>query len=102
MAHFMRVNGASAKRMESGSCTMRTVTSMKGNGWRIKQTGGARIHMRMVQSMSASGRTISSMALGWRLGLMELFMRACTRRVKSMEAENLLLPMALYMKENST
>lgn len=102
MAHFMRGIGASAKQMELGSCTMRTVTFMKGNGWRIKQMGGARIHMRMEQSMSASGGTISSMALDWRLGLMELFMRVCTRRVKSMEAENLLLPMALYMKENST
>jgi len=88
MAHFMRVNGASAKQMESGSCTMRTVTFMKANGWRIKQMGRARIHMRMVQSISASGRTISSMVLGWRLGLMELFMRECTRKVKSMEAGN--------------
>jgi hypothetical protein len=51
MAHYMRVNGALAKRMEPGSCTMQTVIFMKGNGWKIKQTGEAPTHMRMVQSM---------------------------------------------------
>ena len=84
----MKVIGRMAKLMAMESCSMRTETYMRASGWTTRRTEWAHILMRMGQSMSASGVTISNMDKDWRRGQMVPSTMESTLKERRMEKES--------------
>ena len=70
MVPYMKAGGKVTKLTGKGDSSMLMVTFMMGNGSMIRHMDLVDISILMEPHTKATGKTISSMEMGWRPGLM--------------------------------